>query len=50
MTRLEDLKPEDLVNALLKGLVGKHAVRLISAIKVVAPEAGAMRPCLKRTH
>ena len=31
MTRLEDLKPDDFVNALLKGLDGKEA-RLIRAL------------------
>jgi hypothetical protein len=44
MTRLQDLKPDALVTALLKGLVGKEAVRLIRALRFGDPEARAIGP------
>lgn len=46
MTRLEDLKLEALVN----GQSGKEAVRLIRALGLADPEAGATGPSRKGTY
>lgn len=50
MTQVKGLRADDLLDAMPRGLAGEEAVRLISALKLVAPDAGSIGPCLKGTH